>query len=464
MKEFKPHDYQKLIISRILQQDRTSIFAGMGMGKTSSTLTALDGLFLSGDDKPALVLAPLRVCNSTWPEEARKWRHLRHIDVVPVTGVEKERKEALKRDASVYACNYQNLPWLIEHYGNHWPFDKVIADESTRLKSFRLRQGGVRARELSKVAHTKIKRFVNLTGTPAPNGLIDLWGQMWFVDAGKRLGKSFTAFRDRWFTVGRSGYGYTLRHPSCADEINNLLRDVCLTIDPKDYFKLEEPLVKEITVSLTSRAMDYYKKLERELIVEIEDHTITAANAAVKTQKLLQIANGAAYTDPSVDTDEDTGSRHYKILHDAKLEALDSIVEEANGAPLLVAYHFRSDLERLRKAFPKARLLDDNPETLTDWNNGRIKMLLAHPQSAGHGLNLQDGGNILVFFGHNWNLEDRQQIIERIGPMRQKQSGYDRPVWIYNIIAVGTVDRVVIDRLTDKKSIQDALLEGLKKT
>lgn len=461
-KEYTPHPYQNKITAHQLNIPRGATFAGMGMGKTVSTLTTLDALYLSGESKPTLVLAPLRVCNSVWPQEAQKWQHLRHIDVTPITGVEKERLIALKSDTSVYACNYQNIPWLIEHYGAHWPFGTIVADESTRLKSFRLRQGGVRAQALSKVAHTKIKRFINLTGTPAPNGLLDLWGQVWMLDKGERLGRTYTAFADRWFTRSEDGYSRVLRHESAAEEIYSRLRDICLTIDPKDYFNLDDPIVKNIEVELPAKARQHYDKLKKELVVQIEQHTITAANAAVKTQKLLQIANGAAYTDPTVDDDENPKARHYKVLHDAKLEALESIQQEANGMPLLVAYHFKSDLDRLLKAFPKAEHLDSNPETIKRWNAGKINMLFAHPQSSGHGISLQDGGNILVFFGHNWNLEDRLQIIERIGPMRQKQSGYDRPVWIYNIIARRTVDQMVIDRVDSKKSVQDLLLENLK--
>lgn len=460
--EFKPREYQKLIINHVLNTPKSAVWAGMGTGKTVSTLTALDALYLCGESQPALVLAPLRVCNSTWPEEAEKWSHLRDISVTSVTGSEKERLEALKRDTSVYACNYQNVPWLVEHYGAHWPFSTVIADESTRLKSFRLRQGGVRAQALAKVAHTKVKRFINLTGTPAPNGLQDLWGQTWFLDRGERLGKTYTAFMDRWFCRSDDGFGRELRSQSASDEIYNRLRDICLTIDPKDWFDLKEPIVKNVEVTMPQAARRQYDSLKRDLILQIENHTITAANAAVKTQKLLQIANGAAYTDPSVEFDDDPRARNYKILHDAKLEALDSIVEECAGAPVLVAYHFKSDLERIRRAFKSAEVLDGNPETLKRWNKGKIKILCAHPQSAGHGLNLQDGGNILVFFGHNWNLEDRMQITERIGPVRQMQAGYDRPVWIYNIVCRNTVDKLVMDRIETKKSVQELLLQNMK--
>ena len=203
---YTPRPYGGLITSHIMDVDRGAVFAGMGMGKTVCTLTALDNLIMCGSDKPTLILAPLRVAKSTWPDEARKWSHLRNISVMPITGNESERRQALKYDASVYTTNYENIPWLIEHFGTRWPFEHVVSDESTRLKGFRLRQGTKRARALAKVAHTHIKRFTALTGTPAPNGLQDLWGQMWFLDAGKRLGKNYTGFRDRWFSTGFDGF------------------------------------------------------------------------------------------------------------------------------------------------------------------------------------------------------------------------------------------------------------------
>lgn len=431
---------------------------------TVSALTALEMLQLAGETAPALVLAPLRVCTTTWPDEAAKWEHLSNIKIVPVTGDLKSREAALKEPADIYTCNYQNLPWLVEHYngGKTWPYSTVVADESTRLKSFRTRQGGVRARALANVAHTKIKRFINLTGTPAPNGLKDLWGQQWFIDAGASLGKNYTSYMYRWFKRTADGFDYEISHPAAEKEIYETLKELCLTVDPRDWFDIKEPIVKTIEVDMPRSARGYYEKLRDELIVQIENHTITAANAAVKTQKLLQIANGAAYTDPEVDDDGNPKSRNYRVLHDAKLDALESLVEEVSGAPLLVAYHFRSDVERLSKHFKQARVLDSDPATLKAWNAGKIPMLLAHPASAGHGLNLQDGGNILVFFGHNWNLEDRMQIIERIGPVRQLQAGYDRPVWIYNIVCKKTVDNLVLQRVESKKSVQELLLTAMK--
>lgn len=462
-KLYTPRPYQGLITSHIMDVPRGAVFAGMGMGKTISTLTALDNLFLCGADAPVLILAPLRVARTTWPEEVRKWEHLRHISVMPIVGSETERRQALKYDASVYTTNYDQIPWLVEHFGKRWPFAHVVSDESTRLKGFRLKQGTKRARALAKVAHTHIKRFTNLTGTPAPNGLQDLWGQTWFLDAGQRLGRTYSGFRDRWFNTGYDGY--TLNPNEFAQEaIQDSLQDICLTVNSKDWFDLKDPIVNNIYVDLPPGVRRLYDQMEKEFFIQLESgHEIEAFNAAARTQKLLQIANGACYVDPLTETDRDPRAKEWKELHSAKLEALEDIIEEASGTPVLVAYQFKSDLARLLKAFPKGRHLDKETSTIRDWNAGKIPVLFAHPQSAGHGLNLQDGGNILAFFGFNWSLEDRLQIIERIGPVRQLQAGYERNVFIHNIIARGTVDELVIARVETKREVQDILLDALKR-
>jgi SNF2 family DNA or RNA helicase len=452
-REYNPRPYQSMIVQHIHNVDRCAVWAGMGMGKTISTLTALDSLFLAGEDHPVLVLAPLRVARTTWPEEARKWSHLRHVSVMPIVGDEKERRAALRYEASVYTTNYENVPWLVEHFGDRWPFRTLVPDESTKLKSFRLRQGGKRAAALAKVAHPKIKRIIELTGTPSPNGLQDLWGQAWFIDGGVRLGRTFDAFKQRWFQKSHDGYGLNPL-PNAQAEIQDKLRDVCITVDPADWFDLQEPIVTPVYVDLPPRARQLYRDMERQMFMEIEGHDVEAFNAAARTLKCLQIANGAAYVD-------DSGA--WREVHDEKLQALEDIVEEAAGAPVLVAYHFKSDLARLLKAFPQGRVLDTDPATIKEWNEGKIPVLFAHPASAGHGLNLQDGGNILVYFGHWWALEERMQILERIGPVRQLQAGYNRPCFVYNIIARDTVDEDVIERVDSKREVQDILLDAMKR-
>lgn len=452
-RDYVPRDWQPSMTGHILDVDRGALFCPMGSGKSSATLTALDTLFLAGEDHPVLVMAPLRVARTTWPEEARKWSHLRHVSVMPIVGSEDERRAALKYDASVYTCNYENVPWLVEYYGERWPFRTIVADESTKLKSFRLRQGGKRAAALAKVAHPKTARFVELTGTPSPNGLQDLWGQMWFLDGGVRLGRTFEAFKQRWFQKSHDGYGLNPL-PHAQAEIQEKLKDICLTIDLADYVQIDEPVVTPVYVDLPPRAAALYKDMERKMFMELDGHDVEAFNAAARTIKCLQIANGAAYVD-------DQGN--WKDVHEEKILALEDIVEEAGGMPVLVAYHFKSDLVRLQKAFPQGRPLDAHPQTIKDWNDGKIPVLFAHPASAGHGLNLQDGGNILVYFGHWWNLEERMQILERIGPTRQMQAGHNRPTFVYNIIARGTVDEDVIERVETKREVQDILLSAMKR-
>jgi SNF2 family DNA or RNA helicase len=461
-KLYVPREYQGLITNHITDMPRNAVFAGMGLGKSVSTLTAIDSLILAGENSPTLILAPLRVAKTTWPEEAKKWKHLNRISVVPIVGSEAERRAALRFDASVYTTNFENIEWLVEHFGERWPFARVVADESTKLKSFRLRQGGKRAQALGRIAHTKIKSFTALTGTPAPNGLQDLWGQLWFIDAGQRLGRTFESFKNRWFKPSPDGYG-TVPLPHAQQEIEDKLRDICLTIDAADWFDLEEPIVNNIYIELPVKVRKLYQDMEKELFMQFDGHEIEAFNAAAKSQKLLQLASGAVYLDPAIDSDQHPRSKEWKEVHDVKIQTLEDIVEEAAGAPVLVAYQFRSDLARLLKAFPKGRVLDANASTIKEWNEGKIPVLFAHPASASHGLSLQDGGNILVYFSHDWNLEHRQQIIERIGPVRQMQSGYDRPVFVHNIIARDTIDEMIIERVATKASVQELFLKAMKR-
>lgn len=454
---FTPREYQELAVDHILSTPRCAIWAGMGMGKTSATLYALDCLRYV-EKGPALVIAPLRVAQSVWPEEAAKWSAFQRMGVCPIMGGVEARKKALRQAADVHTINYEMLPWLVEAVGDKWPWTTIVADESTRLKSFRLRAGGRRARALSQVAWSHAHRFIELTGTPAPNGLQDLWGQLWFLDRGERLGRTHGAFINRWFRMiqcqGFRKFDGPL--PGAQEEIHKKCRDICLSLRAQDYFDLQEPIIVDVPIDLPPLAQTVYKGMEKTMFAELQDGAeVEALNAAAKTIKCLQLANGAIYTD-------DSGA--WSPIHDAKLTALESIVEEAAGMPVLVAYHFKSDLARLKKYFPAGRELDKNPKTISDWNKGRIPIMFAHPASAGHGLNLQDGGNIVVMLGHWWDLEQYQQIIERIGPVRQMQAGHNRPVFIYNIVARNTVDETVIARRQSKRSVQDLLLEAARRS
>lgn len=451
-RDFTPRPYQVMVTDFILDHDRCAVWAGMGTGKTPATLNAIDTALLL-EDGPVLVVAPLRVARTTWPDEVRKWRHLKHLRMVTITGSAAERQRALKVPADIYTTNFESLPWLVEYWGERWPYRIVVVDEATKLKGFRLRQGTARAKALGRVAHSKIKRLVLLTGTPSPNGLADLWGQMWFVDKGHRLGRTYDDFRMRWFEKSYDGYSVTAKDHAQA-QIQRALADVCITIDAKDWFDLREPIVNNIYVDLPAKARALYEDMEKRMFMELEEHAVEAFGAAARTVKCLQIANGAAYVG-------DYG-QEWREIHDEKLAALDEVIEEACGVPVLVSYQFKSDLARLQKAFPDGILLSTD-EGLRRAQRGEGRVWFGHPASMGHGVDgLQNHCNILVFFGLDWNLENRLQIIERVGPTRQMQAGKDRPVFIHNILARGTVDEMVLERVNTKRAVQDILLDAMK--
>lgn len=458
MQEFTPRPYQAKIIDFILTHRRGAVYAGMGMGKTSSTLAALERLKKEEPDAfPALILAPLRVASSTWPQEILKWGF--NLSCACVSGTPKQRVKILTgAPADIYTTNYEQIPWLAEYFGDKWPFKTVIADESTRLKSFRL--GGSkssRARALAAPAWGKVKRFIELTGTPASNGLIDLWGQLWFIDKGAALGRSFREFTARYFDayqVGMSAYALKYEPREGADKaIQERIAPVSISLSASDWFDIDEPIISPVYVGMPDETEKFYKTLKSDLLVSIDETAeVSAVNAAALSAKCLQCASGAVYDDEG----------ECRTLHEEKLLALDSIIEEAAGEPVLVAYHWRFSAERIMKRFKNAVILDKDPETIARWNRGEIPILVTNPASAGHGLNLQDGGHILVIFDEWWDLEQYLQVIERIGPTRQMQAGHPRPVYVYHIMARGTLDPVVLTRLQTKCKVQDALLEYLK--
>lgn len=460
--EMRP--YQPPMIQHIADVPRGALFVPMGFGKTLATETAIDLIQMSENIGPALVAAPLMVAQNTWPDEAAKWPHLKYLRVSVMCGTEEERIAALNADANLYTINYENVPWLIEHLETTrqpFKFGHVVADESTKLKGFRLRQGTRRARALGRIAHRYAKRWTNLTGTPAPNGLQDLWGQSWFLDAGARLGRTHDSFVQRWFRPNFNGFGCEPL-PFAKEQIEDRLRDLCLTLHVRDWFDIDEPIVSVRKVVLPAKARRAYREMEREMYLEIGDSEIEAFGAASRTIKCLQLANGAIYASEQDAALETKGTPRFHEVHDVKLQALESIVAEAAGMPLLVVYQFKSDLARILKAFPTFKALDKNPQTIRDWNAGKIPGLVIHPDNAGHGLNLQDGGNIVAFFGLWWDLEKHMQVIERIGPVRQQQSGYDRPVYVYLIVAADTEDERVVLRLNTKRTAQDLFLEAMK--
>ena len=457
VREFHPRPYQAKIIDFILTHHRGAVYAGMGMGKTSSTLCALERLKKEEPDAfPALILAPLRVAVSTWPQEIIKWNM--SLSCICISGTPKRRAKLLSEKADIYTANYEQIPWLVSYLGDNWPFKTIIADESTRLKSFRL--GGSkssRARALAAPAWGKVRRFIELTGTPASNGLIDLWGQLWFIDRGQALGRSFREFTARYFDayqVGASAYAVRYEPREGADKaIQERIAPVSISLSASDWFDIDEPIISPVYVGMPDETEKLYKTLKSDLLVSIDETAeVSAVNAAALSAKCLQCASGAVYDDEG----------ECRILHEEKLLALDSIIEEAAGEPVLVAYHWRFSAERILKRFKSAVMLDKDPETIARWNRGDIPILVTNPASAGHGLNLQDGGHILVIFDEWWDLEQYLQVIERIGPTRQMQAGHPRPVYVYHIIARDTLDPVVLARLQSKRKVQDMLLEYLK--
>ena len=442
------------MVDWMAEHKRCALWAGMGIGKGSAALFVEDMMRIQGlITSPTLVLGPMRVARDTWPEELSKWDNFANLSIIPLVGTPKQRADRLKVKADIYTISYESVPWLVEHFLDKWPFRQVIADESDRLKGFRLRQGGQRAHALAQVTHTLVDRWVNLTGTPSPNGLKDLWGQTWYLDRGARLGASFNAFERRWFAREWNGFGIRPL-PHADKEIHELLKDICLTVDPKDYYDLKEPIVTTIKVKLPPKARAIYKALEKDLFAEIEAHPdVEVFNAAALTNKLLQLSNGAVYTDYP----------NWAPIHDEKIEAIRSILAEAGGMPILLAYSFKSDLARIKAAFPSAVELSTS-EGMHAFRSGNAPMGCAHPKSLGHGIDgLQDVCNIIVFMGHNWNLGETMQMIERVGPMRQLQAGKNRPCYIYNVVAEKTLDEDVLEAHANKRSVQDALLTAMKR-
>ena len=443
---YKPWDYQKQAESWIMGHKRCALFLEMGLGKTVITLSAVKRLLDDFAITKVLVIAPLRVAATVWAEEAEKWDHLVGLRCVKVLGSAKERERALGEDANVYIINRENVPWLVAHQAalKDWPFDMVVIDELSSFKSSKAK----RFRALRQ-ALPAVRRIVGLTGTPSPNGLMDLWSQIYLLDRGERLGRFIGRYRDTYFTAGRRNgnivYNWDLK-PGAAQEIYTRISDLCMSMTAEDYLTLPDRRDIVHTVGLPARAQQAYETLERDLVLPYAGEVITAQNAAVLTGKLLQLSNGAIYSE----------DRSYQTIHDVKLDALEDLIEAANGEPVLVYYAFKHDAARIMQRIPAARQLI-TPDDVSGWNAGRIPVLIAHPASAGHGLNLQAGGHIIIWFGLTWSLELYQQANARLYRQGQKY-----PVTIYHVITSGTVDENVLKVITSKAVKQDALIEAVK--
>lgn len=448
MNENNLHEYQKAAVSHIIDHPAAGLFLDMGLGKTVSTLTAINRLMnVYMEVTKVLVIAPKRVAENTWTTECGKWDHLKGLRISRVLGTEKKRKAALKEDADIYVINRENVVWLVAQLKGWWPFDMIVIDELSSFKS----NTATRFKALRKVRPMSA-RVVGLTGTPAPNGLIDLWPQMYLLDMGERLEKTITAYRSKYFKPGRTNgqvvFDYKPNSGS-EDAIYSRISDICISMKAGDYLDLPDLIEIPVEVSMSDRQMQQYEKFEEEQVLKLQDEgDISAVNAAALSNKLLQYANGAVY-----DAD-----RNIHELHEAKLDALEEIVEAANGSPVLVFYSFRHDVARIMKRLKAYHPKEiDGQEDIQAWNDGRIPVMLAHPASAGHGLNLQQGGHIMVWFGLPWSLELYQQANARLHRQGQRQ-----PVRSYAIMTKGTMDADVKKALSGKTDRQDALMEAVK--
>jgi len=444
--QFEPHLYQEEAIKRLEQFDHYGLFLDMGLGKTVVTLTAIqDLLYDRFEVRKVLIIAPRKVAESTWQDEAGKWDHL-DLTFSTVLGSVRQREAALRAEADCYVINRENVVWLCEHYQYRLPFDMLIIDESSSFKSPQAK----RFRALRKCRGC-FNRLVILTGTPAPNTLMDLWSQIYLLDGGAALGKTITEYRDTYFKPDRMNgyivYSYKLKNAHAEQAIYDAIEPLCMSLKAADYIQLPKRIDNVIRIDLPEKALKVYHKMERELVLGIgEPDEITAMNAAALSNKLLQMANGRVYTDEGKVVD----------IHEAKVEKLQEIVEGNDGKPVLVFYAYKHDLSKIQEKFPEARCLSD-AEDLREWNAGKIPMLLAHPASTAYGLNLQAGGHIIVWYGLTWSLEQYQQANARL-----YRQGQDKPVVVHHLVSKGTVDEQVMRALQSKAAGQDALMDAVK--
>ena len=443
---FTPYPHQTAGIDWILDRPACALFWGMGSGKTVTTLTAIDQLLHDCvEDGPVLVIAPKRVAEDTWTKETAKWEHLKHLRISKVIGTAKQRQEALADVADIYVVNRENVVWLVEHLGNRWPFKIVVVDELSSFKSAQAK----RFKALRRV-RGRIRRIIGLTGTPRPNGVEDLWPELYLLDQGARLGRTLGAFRARYLLPNRmSGHiVYDYRPKDGAEaEIYDKIADICMSVKKEDVITLPGQVYEDIVLTPSAALLKKYKQFEKDKVMECLDDEgeIVAGTAAALTNKLLQFANGAIY-----DTD---GQAHE--LHDVKLDALEELIEEAGGDPVLVMYAYKHDADRIRQRITCRSL--DTSEDIDAWNRGEIPVALAHPASVGHGLNLQQGGHILIWFGLPWSLELYQQANERLNRPGQKNV-----CRIYHLILKGTHDERVLKALANKDIGQAQAIEALR--
>jgi SNF2 family DNA or RNA helicase len=448
--QYNPYDYQKYAINYILTNPIAAVFLDMGLGKTSITLTALDDLLFDYFDiHKVLIIAPLRVARNTWSAEIEKWEHLWDLKYSIVVGTEGERLAALNKQADIYIINRENVQWLVEKSGVPFNFDMLIVDELSSFKSWQSK----RFRSIMKV-RPKVKRIVGLTGTPSSNGYLDLFAEFRLLDLGQRLGRFIGQYRNAYFKPDKMNgpivYSYKLI-PGAEQQIYKKISDITISMKSTDYLKMPELVSSNYEVYLDEKEKERYEELKKDLVLQLSDGEITAANAASLSGKLCQMANGAIYTDDGSALE----------IHDKKLDALEDIVEAANGKPILLIYWFRHDMDRIMKKLNELKVPFEKLDTdasIKKWNNGDLPVAILHPMSGGHGLNLQSGGSTIVWFGMTWSLELYQQTIARL--WRQGQTA--NTVVVQHIVAKGTIDERILKALSQKDNSQSALIDAVK--
>ena len=443
--KYSPHDYQAYATDFILQNPVAAVFLDMGLGKSVITLTAIKDLCLdSFQVRKVLVIAPLRVARDTWPSEIEKWDHLKDLKYAVAVGTEMERKTALMQKANVYIINRENVQWLVEESGLPFDYDMVVIDELSSFKSFQAK----RFRSLLKVRPT-VKRMVGLTGTPSSNGLMDLWAQFRLLDLGKRLGRFITHYRNQYFTPDKRNGQVVFSYkplPGAEEAIYSAISDITISMKAVDHLNMPECVMNEVKVALSEKERKTYNTMKADLVVSLQGEEIDAGTAAALAGKLSQMANGAVYGE----------DKKYIEFHNRKLDALEDLIEAANGKPVLVAYWFKHDLERIKKRFDVREI--STSKDIQDWNKGKIPVAVIHPASAGHGLNLQAGGSTIIWFGLTWSLELYQQANARLWRQGQQAD----TVVIHHIIAAGTIDERIMAALRNKDKTQSALIEAVK--
>ena len=442
--KYKPHEYQRYATEFILSHPISAVFLEMGLGKSVITLSAIFDLCLDSFLVcKVLVIAPLRVARDTWPAEINKWDHLKGLSYSVAVGTEKERIDALKKQSTLYIINRENVDWLVHKSGIPFHFDMVVIDELSSFKSY----GAKRFKSLLKV-RPSVKRIVGLTGTPSSNGLMDLWAEFRILDLGQRLGRYISHYRNTYFKPDKRNAQIIFSYkplPGAEEEIYKQISDITISMKSTDYLKMPEYVSNEVLVTLSDKEWKVYSDFKEEMVANLGDEEIDAVNAAVLSGKLLQMANGAVY---------DSENKAH-VIHEKKLDALEDLIEGANGKPVLVAYWYKHDLERIKERFPVRQI--QSSKDIENWNDGKIPIAVIHPASAGHGLNLQSGGSTLIWFGLTWSLELYQQTNARLYRQGQKNT-----VIVHHIITKNTIDEDVLLALTKKEKTQDALIDAVK--